>query len=640
MLPSQPPFSSEGGKATPVNYIELFSKVKNFLYNEEVLKDSDENIIQQACSQHYIKLEKKGYSYFPDFLLYSKSLKSELDVLILSYNKIQSIPPEIIQFDALKVLDLSHNHNIKNFTYELMNLKNLKALDLSYNRVEKIPDAFFEKMVSKIMVLKLSSNNISFIGNGNWSNLASTLIELDLADNKLSIIPHTICDLVNLTFLNFAGNQISVIPKEFYKLTKLKQLNLNRNRIRELPTIELEDGRSVCVFYNMRGLEHFDISRNSIHAKDLRGLGSITSLKAYLFSNNKLTHLSSRFEVTNMCKNLQIIDISNNELQDLPTILADTVGKYVTELNISNNYISTLGENFGKFIALKRLLMSKNYITELPTSFARLHSLIVLKASHNEISVIPEECFNENMKELKDIDLDYNCLRQLPKSIGALESLISLRVEHNTLMTLPDTIVNCPYLYGIYAAYNELSSLPENIGSCKRLRKIHVEYNFLKALPPSLKNLKYLEIINFDHNSKELIEFMKNQIELDKAEKERILAEYTEKYEKMKNQTKGFLEKISSVRRKKDFLDGSINEAISSTSVVAASSSNNISTSKDYGSSSTNVSVAAAIESSSTPQQGADMMKTPAEFMAEQTFLSDILQTKTKEVLQWRRTTQ
>nr|CAG4712320.1 unnamed protein product [Naegleria fowleri] len=454
------------------------------------------------------------------------------------------------------------------------------------------------------MVLKLSSNHISFIGNGNWANLTSTLIELDLEDNKLSIIPHSICDLVNLTCLNFAGNHISVIPNEFHKLTKLKQLYLNRNRIRELPTMDLEDGRSVCVFYNMRGLEHLDISRNSIHARDLRGLGSLTSLKAYLFSNNKLTHLSSRFEITNLCKNLQIINISNNELQQLPTILADTVGKYVTELNISNNYISTLGENFGKFTALKRLLMSKNYITRLPTSFGRLVNLVVLKASHNEISFIDEECFNENMKELKDIDLDYNCLKQLPRSIGTLESLISLRVEHNELVTLPDTIVNCPYLYGIYAAYNEISSLPENIGSCKWLRKIHVE----------------------------LIEFMRNQIELDKIEKERLLAEYTEKYERFKNQSKGFLEKISSVRRKKesDNTAGN-NEAISSTSVVPASTgSNNLST-KDHNASSSNL----MAESSS--QQGVEM-KTPAEFMAEQTFLSDILKTKTKEAIQWRRT--
>ncbi|EFC45958.1 predicted protein [Naegleria gruberi] len=467
--------SSSKQKPEPINinYLELFKNVKNFLYNEDIFKDSDENIIKQGCAQHYIKLERKGFSHFPDFILYSKSLKTELDVLILSHNEIRAIPPDIIQLEALKILDLSHNHHIKNFTYELMNLKNLIGLDLSYNIIERIPDAFFEKMKTKIMVLNLANNNIHSISNGNWADFAKKLIDLNLSDNKIVHIPDSLCECYNLTSLNLSANFIHHLPYDFYKLRKLKYLHLNRNRLSDLPMIEYENG-DFSIFYDMELLENLDISHNSLSEEYLNGLGTLPNLKKYSFSHNNIVTLTQSFGISHSCKYLQTVHLSSNLLDELPTILADNLGNTLKELDICNNNISNLGDNFHKFVVLERLLMNRNFLTELPESIGSLVNLVELKASKNEIEKVSHLCFNENMKKLKEVDLDCNFIKELPSSIFLLPELITLRIEKNQLQSIPDTIVNSPNLYGIYAAYNELKELPENIGLCKCLRKIHV----------------------------------------------------------------------------------------------------------------------------------------------------------------------
>jgi len=460
-----------------ISYRELFSKVKNFLYNEEALKDSDENIVDVGATQHYVRLERKGFTSIPDFILESKAFKKELDVLILSYNNIKAIPPDILQLEELKVLDLSHNHQIRNFTFELMSLKNLKGLNLSYNSIEKIPDAFSDLMKNKMMVLNLNSNKIASIDNISWINL-KTMIELDLADNQLDSVPDSICELVNLTQLDLSGNRLTTLPKQLYNLNKLKHVFLRRNRLKDLPKLPFESDPSQLsqnsIFYNMKGLETLEISHNYLTENDLNGIGDLEKITSYHLNSNDISMLSLEFGLkSSTIRNITSVNMSTNNLNELPIVLAEYLGEKLKELNVSNNHIKSLGDNFSKFKALETLNLTRNELEELPESLGSLTTLSDLKATHNFIKSIYPNCFNKNML-LRGIDLDYNFITELPTTIGELRELVAIRVEHNELKSIPNEIVKCENLRGIYAAYNELTTLPESIGNCVCLRKIHV----------------------------------------------------------------------------------------------------------------------------------------------------------------------
>lgn len=130
-------------------------------------------------------------------------------------------------------------------------------------------------------------------------------------------------------------------------------------------------------------------------------------------------------------------------------------------------------------------------------------------------------------------------------------------------------------------------------------------------------------IINFDNNCKEIVEFMKNQIELDNAERENILKEYTTLYEKFQQQRQHANKSFFGSRKKKEDSDCFKHELNSSGLLISSpplGTSSNIEDEKKQG---------------KTKED--DEMKTPLEFMAEQCFLSDILKnTKQKENLQCR----
>ncbi|KAL9654365.1 hypothetical protein ABK040_010393 [Willaertia magna] len=667
------------------NYIELLSKLKKYLYEEKVTEHNiDEFIEQGGITEHYIKLEHKGYTSIPDFILESKALRSELEILILSHNRITSIPPDITQLEALKILDLSHNKFIKNFTYDLLNLKHLIGLNLSYNSIRKIPDQFFNKFKQQMMVLQLNNNLLQNVDNGDWSNFKNSLIELQLADNNLIEIPDSICELQNLTNLNLSGNYLENLPKKFYLLKNLKTLLLQRNNLKKLNKFE---GTDYTIFYTMKNLINFDISNNKLNENDLIGLDELNNLQNIKFRTNKFKKFP---EINKTFLNLKKIDLSNNKIIKFPIDISLHLGNLIEELNISNNQIEILPIEFQHFIKLKVLNISKNNLIELPSYIGNCNNLQILKANNNFIKNIHSKCFNKNLNKLYEIDLDFNFLKTIPKTICELNELIILRIENNELEYLPNEISYCKHLKGLYLSKNKLKYLPETIGELKEIRKIHVEYNCLINLPNSLKYCcKTLEIFNCNYNTKELHEFINLQKELDQEEREKLFNEYKEKYEKwLKINKSSLLEKLKNTVNKNNlpFLSDEevalelqpSNNNNSEASSSVGSSSKQQSEEKENKSSLTSPRALQTITATAPHNSGKEMMnsvkndrsvgqasniihpssslplilkedkevdisstnnnniKTPEEFIEEQYFLTDLFKLKKKEIIQCR----
>ena len=131
-----------------------------------------------------------------------------LELLDLTDNNIEDIPPEISNLTCLETLNLLYN-GITEIIPEMCNLKSLSSLYFGYNGITIIPREI--------------------------CNLTS-LTELLLNDNCITDFPPELCQLANLSVLCLNNNTITKIPHELSQLTNLTELHLNNNNIEEIPS--------------------------------------------------------------------------------------------------------------------------------------------------------------------------------------------------------------------------------------------------------------------------------------------------------------------------------------------------------------------------------------------------------------------
>ena len=129
--------------------------------------------------------------------------------LVLRWNEITTIPPEIAQMTNLTELDLSGN-KITIIPREIAQLTNLRVLNLGGNKITIIPPEIAQ-----------------------LTNLRKLLLRW----NEISILPPEIAQLTNLTVLDLTENKITIFPPEIAQLTNLTGLNLLRNPVRDVPAV-------------------------------------------------------------------------------------------------------------------------------------------------------------------------------------------------------------------------------------------------------------------------------------------------------------------------------------------------------------------------------------------------------------------
>ncbi|MCH9632201.1 MAG: hypothetical protein S4CHLAM6_05310 [Chlamydiae bacterium] len=185
-------------------------------------------------------------------------------------------------------------------------------------------------------------------------------------------------------------------------------------------------------------------------------------------SNNKLRALPENF---GKFVNLTLLDVSGNKLQALPASFVKL--KKLEQLVLERNQIEALPEDFGQLSSLSLLYLSSNKIESLPESFCRLRHLRVLLISDNFIQFLPVD-FGQ-LTILEELNLRNNMLRALPESLGQCSKLVSIDVESNKLQALPDVFGELPDLRNFFVQENPLRSLPISILDIRLRRKISLD---------------------------------------------------------------------------------------------------------------------------------------------------------------------
>ena len=284
-----------------------------------------------------------------------------------------SLPVELGQLSALRVLWLGSNRLSGSVPRELGDLGRLQSLELGGNQFGgSIPSEIGQ--LSELNVLDLS-----------WNQLSGS-------------VPRELGDLDRLQSLRLSGNQLSgEMPREFGNLSRLTVLRIDRNNLGGAIPPEL--GR-------LERLEQLHADGNLLSGTIPSELGGLGALRSIALADNRLTgpippqlgalaHLSvlnlSDNQLTGPIPselgglaNLRELQFFGNDLSGgIPATLGDLVS--LVTLNLGDNELSgPLPADLGRAVKLESLDLRSNTLTgPVPSEFGNLTGLKSLILADN-----------------------------------------------------------------------------------------------------------------------------------------------------------------------------------------------------------------------------------------------------------------
>ncbi|XP_062931632.1 leucine-rich repeat-containing G-protein coupled receptor 5 isoform X3 [Cynocephalus volans] len=354
--------------------------------------------------------------------------------LDLSMNNISQLPPSPLHsLRFLEELRLAGNA----LTYipkgAFAGLHSLKVLMLQNNQLRQVPSEALQNLGS-LQSLHLHNNRILSLGKKCFDGLHS-LETLDLNYNNLDEFPTAIKTLSNLKELGFHSNNIRSIPeKAFVGNPSLITIHFYDNPIQFV-------GRSA--FQHLPELRTLTLNGASqiTEFPDLTGTGSLESLT---LTGAQISSLPQ--SVCDQLPNLQVLDLSYNLLEDVPSF---SVCQKLQKIDLRHNEIYEIkADAFQHLLSLRSLNLAWNKIAIIhPNAFSTLPSLIKLDLSSNLLSSFPVT----GLHGLTHLKLTGN---------RALQSLISSE-------NFPELkVIEMPYAYQCCA-----------FGVCENIYKISNQWN-------------------------------------------------------------------------------------------------------------------------------------------------------------------
>ncbi|XP_038074856.1 leucine-rich repeat serine/threonine-protein kinase 1-like [Patiria miniata] len=307
--------------------------------------------------------------------------KSRLTYLKVSHNKLDNALLEIFMLPLLENLDLSHNRITSHHRRSVFKLvkpdesesvwdcSSLMVLNLSYNKIIHIPPGI--STAKSLKKLNVSNNRLSELPAA-WD---CPLKRLDASNNKIGKVPdmHEYWNR-SLTNLNLSCNHLTEIPWTVCQLTLLVKLNLSGNKITELPPTDYWN------IYSLRELlladNCFEFTENTASPSAPAIVKKRRSLRFFSRDISQTTSLevppigdataSSVVFPESFCDSLSTLDLSNNQLRDVPPSLCKLA--CLQRLDLSGNTgIEKLPDNLARLKRLRSLKLDDLKIKEPET---------------------------------------------------------------------------------------------------------------------------------------------------------------------------------------------------------------------------------------------------------------------------------
>ncbi|KDP31685.1 hypothetical protein JCGZ_15010 [Jatropha curcas] len=492
--------------------------------------------------------------------LFSLSNLQSLNLAFNDFNR-SSIPPEFGSFKKLTFLNLSSTWFSGPVPFQISHLSNLVSLDLSENEPLTLETPtmkmILENLTQQLMKLDLSNNNWTgkipdvfeklkdinhlSVSNSNFSGMLPSsifnltkLYWLDLSQNNLEgSISNQLCGFSKLIKLDLSYNLLSgIIPSCVYGLPSLVWFSLSFNQLtgqlgefrsKSLLEIVLESNKiygpihpSVFELTNLTNL-HLP-SNNLSGVVNLNMFSKLKNLWGLDLSNNHFSVITSSINNSSNstnCKMLQVLDLSNNKINDsFPEWLATLPDLQVFVLR-SNRFHGLIGYpegNISPFPKLRIIDISYNEFSgHLPTKyFSSLQSMKKADKVNKKANYMGEIYYQDSVVlTLKGIDLPIERILTIFTAIdlssnrfdgavvdviGNLSSLVVLNFSHNSLTgQIPSSLGNLKELESLDLSSNQLiGSIPEQLTNLNFLAKLNLSYNQLEGPIPQGKQFGYI----------------------------------------------------------------------------------------------------------------------------------------------------
>ncbi|MBP9494371.1 MAG: serine/threonine-protein kinase [Erysipelatoclostridium sp.] len=165
-------------------------------------------------------------------------------------------------------------------------------------------------------------------------------------------------------------------------------------------------------------------------------------------------------------------------------------------LDLTDNNLSSLPDDFYRFKKLKRLFLSNNQFDHIPKILVKLPVLSMLGMRNNHIGIFEENALPLSIRWLILTD---NELKSLPESIGDLTLLQKCMLSGNQLSLLPNGLNKCINLELLRISANKLTTFPTSLLFLPKLSWLAYGGNpFCKKHPDSkiqLQTVNWNELI-------------------------------------------------------------------------------------------------------------------------------------------------
>ncbi|XP_072949173.1 uncharacterized protein Lap1 [Epargyreus clarus] len=291
--------------------------------------------------------------------------------------------------------------------------------------------------------------------------------------NFLCCVKASVEDVVEL---DYSHQSLTDVPSDVFVYERtLETLLCQCNRITELPR----------QLFMCHGLKYLDLSDNDLQNIPT-AISSLVNLQHLNISRNTLASIPDNMKAL---KHLSFLDLSLNPLEKLPDTLTNLIA--MQELYLNDTYLEYLPGNFGRLANLRILELRDNYLMILPKSLSRSTELVRLDIGQNEFQQFPEVI--GRFLKLKELWIDNNCLPSITSVIKPLENLIHLEASNNMIEEIAPEIGYCTQLVDICLSINNLVQLPDSIGQLINLTSLKLDNNRLYSLPDTIGQLKNLE---------------------------------------------------------------------------------------------------------------------------------------------------
>ena len=283
---------------------------------------------------------------------------------------------------------------------------------------------------------------------------------LDLSHNALRHDTGDLEELRNLASLetlNLQHNPLGRLPEGVLALRTLKSLDVSCCELCEALPAALADlsDNLVSVAASGNGLVSVDAA-----------LCGLARLQVLNLSQNLIAALPPRGPYPAA---LLVLDLSSNQLTELPHDFCLECGGTLESLDVSGNRLTALPASVAALTRLKTLSVRENALAGTLTALPRSQVLHTLMLGRNKLRAIAD---GEGVDSL----------------FAHMPQLCVLDVSENQLSALPDGVAACGQLKTLDVSMNNLTTLPVGLGYIASLTRVALDGNVMRSIRPAVRN--------------------------------------------------------------------------------------------------------------------------------------------------------